>query len=226
MGELREIKAVTFDVGGTLIHPWPSVGHVYADVVAEAGFGPLEAESIARGFRSAWQARIAFDYSLASWLSVAIESFDGLLDREAVTALFPMLYGRFAHAKVWRLFPDALPTLAQCRAAGCKLGIISNWDERLCPVLEDLGLEPLFDVILISAEVGTTKPHANIFRQAANRLGVAPSSILHVGDSECEDVVGATESGLHSVLLDRSGGDDAPRPGVITHLGALPALLN
>ena len=29
------IKAVTFDVGGTLINPWPSVGDVYVEVAAE-----------------------------------------------------------------------------------------------------------------------------------------------------------------------------------------------
>jgi len=31
------IRAISFDVGGTLIRPWPSVGHVYAEVAAQQG---------------------------------------------------------------------------------------------------------------------------------------------------------------------------------------------
>ena len=34
---MENVKAVTFDVGGTLIEPWPSVGHAYAEVAQRHG---------------------------------------------------------------------------------------------------------------------------------------------------------------------------------------------
>ena len=39
-----------------------------------------------------------------------------------------------------------------------KLGVISNWDDRLRPLLQVLGLEERFDSIVISCEVGDSKP--------------------------------------------------------------------
>ena len=42
------IRAVTFDVGGTLIEPWPSVGHVYAEVAAQHGWAGLSIEALNR----------------------------------------------------------------------------------------------------------------------------------------------------------------------------------
>ena len=49
MTHLGHIQAVTFDVGGTLIRPWPSVGHVYAEVAARHAQARY---AIERGFAS------------------------------------------------------------------------------------------------------------------------------------------------------------------------------
>ena len=51
---LPAIQAVTFDVGGTLIEPWPSVGHVYANVAAHHGAPSLPVKVINRQFARAW----------------------------------------------------------------------------------------------------------------------------------------------------------------------------
>jgi phosphoglycolate phosphatase-like HAD superfamily hydrolase len=49
----KPIQAVTFDVGGTLIDPWPSVGHVYAAVAAEHGLTGVDPESLNVRFAAA-----------------------------------------------------------------------------------------------------------------------------------------------------------------------------
>src|SRR6266542_882226 len=56
MISLRSTQAVTFDVGGTLIEPWPSVGHVYADVAASHGLKDISADALNRQFAEAWRA--------------------------------------------------------------------------------------------------------------------------------------------------------------------------
>src|ERR1700722_18252190 len=49
------VHAITFDVGGTLIQPWPSVGHVYAEVAARHGIKPEAAETLNQRFAAAWK---------------------------------------------------------------------------------------------------------------------------------------------------------------------------
>ena len=65
---------------------------------------------------------------------------------------------------------------------GLKLGIVSNFDTRLRPILKGLGLDQLFDTIVISAEIGVEKPNPIIFEAACQELGVLPEEAVHVGD--------------------------------------------
>lgn len=50
---------------------------------------------------------------------------------------------------------------------------------------------------------GVEKPSPEIFRRTSTRLGVDPSSTLHVGDSPLEDYSGARNAGFAAVLIDR-----------------------
>ncbi|HXG47960.1 MAG TPA: HAD-IA family hydrolase [Methylomirabilota bacterium] len=198
------IGAVTFDVGGTLIAPWPSVGHVYADATAKAGF-PVDPDLLTRRFQAAWQQRLvwSFDYSHAAWRSLVAQTLAGLVPDAFLDEVFEDVYERFAQAETWRTFEDVQPALAALQARGVRLGLISNWDERLRPLLRLLGLDTHFEITLISCEAGCTKPAAALFQQAARAFGLPPSEVLHVGDSPDEDVAGAIRAGLPAVLLRR-----------------------
>ena len=66
--------------------------------------------------------------------------------------------------------------------AGLKLAIVSNFDTRLGPILQQHGLARLFDSVLISAEVGVEKPNPVIFERACQILNVLPEETVHVGD--------------------------------------------
>ena len=112
-------------------------------------------------------------------------------------------YGHFATAAPWRVFDDVLPCLQRLKRSGLKLGIISNWDERLRPLLRALELDRYFDAVIVSGEVGRHKPDAKIFETAALQLGTPAEAILHVGDNAAEDFEGARKAGLRAVLLRR-----------------------
>jgi putative hydrolase of the HAD superfamily len=190
-----EIKAVTFDVGGTLIEPWPSVGHVYAEVAESHGYHFAPDELNAR-FRTAWKAKQNFRHSRADWAGLVRATFG----TPECDKFFPELYERFASAKVWRVFDDVRPALLRLKNQGLKLGIISNWDERLRPLLDQLELTAFFDAISISSEAGHCKPSPEIFRKALQLLSLPGAEVLHVGDSETEDVEGAHQAGLQAVI--------------------------
>jgi len=122
------------------------------------------------------------------------------------------------------LYPEALDVL---RALGpLRAAIVSNADrEHVAAWNVALPVE----FVLISEVVGAYKPHPAMFERAIERLGVEPDEVLHVGDSDVDDVKGAKAAGLHVAWVNRDG--RARRPGVptpdfeIRDLSALPALL-
>ena len=197
------IRAVTFDIGGTLLEPWPSVGHVYAEVAAGQGVPGLAPAELNRQFAAAWKARPQFDYTREHWAQLVAETFAGVLPEPVDGRLFAALYQRFTEPDAWHVFDDVRPTLAALRQAGFRLAAISNWDERLRPLLDRLGLLEHFEGVLVSCEVGCRKPAPEIFRLAAARLGLSPAQILHVGDSAEADVRGARGAGFAAIQLSR-----------------------
>jgi putative hydrolase of the HAD superfamily len=203
MKRFADIQAVTFDVGSTLIEPWPSVGHVYAEVAAAHGHGNCSAEELERRFRAAFHARGGLVNTKQEWSVIVDEAFAGLLPKPPSESFFPELYERFAQAGAWRIFEDVAPTLAALRQRGLKLGVISNWDDRLRPLLKSLQIADQFDVIVVSCEVGASKPASAIFQAAVEQLGLPASTLLHVGDSFELDVLGARAAGLHAVQIER-----------------------
>lgn len=187
-------------MGGTLIEPWPSVGHVYAQVAAEHGFPELAPEILNVGFKRAWKSCKSFDYTRAGWELLVQQTFAGLIPS---ISFFPELYDRFARPDAWRVYDDVVSTLETLAAADVQLIVISNWDERLRELLRQLRLSSYFERLVISCEVGFPKPSPVIFEQASAKLGLPPGSILHVGDSAELDWQGARAAGFQSLHLRR-----------------------
>jgi putative hydrolase of the HAD superfamily len=115
----------------------------------------------------------------------------------------------------------AAEVLDRLRAAGLRLGVVSNSDGRVEEALVAAGLRDRFEVVLDSALVGVEKPDPAIFRAALDALGVAPAEALYVGDLYEVDVVGARAAGMEAVLLAPGAGAsaaDCPRFGSLAAL--------
>jgi putative hydrolase of the HAD superfamily len=168
--------------GGTLIEPWPSVGHVYAGIAARNGVTGVSPEALTARFKSAWRNRKSFAYTRSAWSELVDETFRDLCSKPPSTTFFPDLYEHFAQPQAWRIFDDVLPALRKLASANLRLAVISNWDERLRPLLDRLELGKYFQTIIVSCEIGAAKPSPLIFEAAAKNLQLPPASILHVGD--------------------------------------------
>lgn len=216
------IRAVTFDVGGTLIQPWPSVGHVYAEVAAKSGGPDIPPEVLNRNFAAAWKARQDFHHTEAAWARLVDKTFAGLTDDPPSRSFFPALYRRFAEPDAWRVCDDVLPTLDELASKGIPLAVVSNWDERLRSLLQQLHLESYFETIAVSCEVAFTKPSPVIFEHVAQKLGIPAENILHVGDSPAEDFEGARSAGFQARVIDRRDSGSPDRTiGSLRELSAL-----
>ena len=216
------VEAITFDVGGTLIECWPSVGHVYAEVAARHGYPQLSPEVLNRRFKEAWKNLRDFRHTSKDWATLVDATFGELVRPSPSATFFSELYTRFSDPDVWRVFEDVWPVLQALRSRGVALGIISNWDERLRPLLNRLKLDSYFDAIVVSCEAGAHKPSRAIFETACAALESRPDNTLHVGDSFEMDVAGARGAGLQAQWLRREQ-VGAPRDA-ITSLRALDKL--
>jgi len=84
-----------------------------------------------------------------------------------------------------------------------RMGIIS--DVGFAPgrvlkrVLEDNGLLDLFDSLVFSDEAGRAKPHIELFERTARSLATAPEAMVHVGDLERTDIIGAKQAGFRAI---------------------------
>jgi REG-2-like HAD superfamily hydrolase len=206
--------AVTFDAGNTLLYCDPSPSEIYATQLSRLG-RPVHAEEVGPVFRQAWtemQRRTSpgrdrynsVPGGERAWWGEFVKEILGQLDHDAPwEPLLDDLYAAFSDDGVWRVFPETAATLSELRTRGLALAIISNWDCRLPDILRSLDLIDLFEAVTVSAIEGVEKPSQEIFQRTSNRLGVDPSSILHVGDSPLEDYSGARNAGFAAALIDR-----------------------
>jgi putative hydrolase of the HAD superfamily len=105
----------------------------------------------------------------------------------------------------WKPFPFSQSVLAQLKNASIGVGLISNWDASAKIVLEETGLLPYLDHIVVSSEVQLEKPDVRIFLRAAELAGVDPKHCLYVGDNYYDDVVGSSKAGMKPFLINRFG---------------------
>ena len=155
------------------------------------------------------------------WRGVVADTFvTAGMPRSSLEQLLPdtfdLLWHRFCTRDGFRLLPHAaecLERLARWRASQpadsrTRVAVISNWDERLPLLLEDLGVAQYLDAVVVSGEVGHEKPDTQIFDLARQQLGVPADGArrcVHVGDSWSRDVRGATASGFEAVFVSPPG---------------------
>ncbi len=233
---MERADAVLFDVGNTLIYPWPSVPNVVREVLAEAGhmhdlaaideLMPLVDDFYEDRYRADDTFWTSEEATSEVWIGMYSLLCRKLGIHERAEDLAARVYEEFGDATRWRAYDDVAPALGRLRAAGLRTGVVSNWDRRLPGLLEGLGLAGLLDTILTSAEVGLHKPDPRIFELACQRLGTVPARSAHVGDHYYADYIGATALGMRAVMIDRHGaGCAAPSVHPIETLYELDRLL-
>ena len=92
-------------------------------------------------------------------------------------------------------------TLAELKRAGKKLGLISNADVMEAAAWDRSPIAGLFDTAVLSCEVGMAKPEPGIYRLCLARLGVEADQAVFVGDGGSDELRGAREVGLTTVMI-------------------------
>ncbi len=117
----------------------------------------------------------------------------------------------FEAEKIWKsrldtagYFPETVEVL-KALGKNHKLGLISNTDSSGAEYARKIGLTDYFDAIIMSSEVGLSKPDPLIYEKALFELGAKAGECLMIGDNPQADVYAAQKAGLDAVLIDRVG---------------------
>lgn len=121
----------------------------------------------------------------------------------------------------FKVYSDAVSTL-QTLSEGCKLGIISNAWPYLESLLHLLGLWPYFESVIISAQVGLSKPDPAIYELALRTLGISADRAIFVDDIP-QNVLAAERVGLKGLWLNRTSRSDSSAP--YRHLTQISSLV-
>lgn len=165
--------------------------HSYAEAVDETG-----RRLVAGGRRE-----LPPEWTFQNWLERL-----GRPDRRLACTLASALMDATVGAA--SLSAEALPLLATLRESGKSLGLISNLAdaEGGRRLLRHLKLDTCFDATIFSGDLGWRKPDVRIYFHAAQRLGLPPESLLHVGDEWEADIVGAQGAGFAALWVSESSG--------------------
>lgn len=195
------LAAVLFDWGDTLVQlEWDESlvqqGH-------RAGLGRDDPEFTARWRELLLNGGARYRPYEELLAELGVEDPDAFIDREH---------------EVWRarytVLASAQALLESLRGRGLKTGLVGNsWPDPgriLRADAESLGLAPLLDTTVFSADLGIRKPAPEPFLAACRELGVAPETVLFVGDDLVNDVQGAAAAGMTTVQAMWFRADDNP----------------
>ena len=212
------IKAIFFDLDGTLRHSVPAGGDVVNQYLQTLGI-PFNEEDRVRAMRwelTYWANSNDLLDDLKTherdnekfWVQYSHRRLRALgIPKEQSDQLAPKVsayMGEF-YAPQSIVPEDAQRVLPQLKQHGYILAVISNRDKSFQEELESHGLGGFFNFSLAGGEVDAYKPEPEIFLHALKRAGVRAEEAVYVGDNYFADVVGSRRAGLRPVLYDPNG---------------------
>jgi HAD superfamily hydrolase (TIGR01509 family) len=225
-----DIRAVLFDLGDTLIE----YGTLDPKVIFNDGAQRTHAYLVDRGhgppafrhyrkrlyrsmrWRFAWARVRRRDFNSVHVLRDLCSGMGLPDDETSITELAWVWYSPLA--RVARIEPDLIQTLATFRSAGLKLGIVSNTvigSAVLDRHLADVGLLDFFPVRIYSSEYGRRKPDRRIFDDALAAMDVDAGSALFIGDRRDTDIAGARRAGMRTALKTGLAATRGPDPDYV-----------
>ncbi len=97
--------------------------------------------------------------------------------------------------------PGAMDMLSSLKKRGIKIGLVSDCSSEVPAIWPDTAFYSLFDITVFSCTEGMKKPDPQIYKLAAEKLGVNPEDCLYIGDGSSNELTGAAAVGMHPVLI-------------------------
>lgn len=182
--------ALLFDLDGTLVDSMPDLRAALNVMLAEVRRRELTPDEV----------RYMIGDGTHALVERALAATGTVTDFEAAHQRFLQLY-EAAPAKLSRLYPGVETTLESLRVSGACLAICTNKPQSATlGVLEAFGIAGYFDAVLGGDAVPFRKPDPRHLQAAIQRLGVATSEAVMIGDNE-NDYTAARAAGIPIILM-------------------------
>ena len=215
--DVSQIRAVAFDCYGTLLDfEERSFGPALQEFLTQRGVAHVDGESVWKHWLDASREHSrahgrdpegsldgpepAFYRMAQTWPRFFEHAFSkAAIESIAPVEAFQHLFDLLAEADA---YPEVQDVLTGLRERDVTVVVASNADDvHLRPALERRGITS--DYVISSEEVRSYKPRRPFFDAITERLELAPSQIIYVGDSPYADVTGATHAGMLSYWVRR-----------------------
>ena len=218
MNSNHHIKAVFFDLDGTLRHSVPQGGQVFTDYVITLGLAvtPENRKRAMRWEHMYWANSPDLRDDLLAH-SGETENFWVEYSRRRLVALgaSPDVAIEFAPKASMHMGSEYKPesvtpddvhrALIQLKQDGYLMAVLSNRDKPFQEVLDTHNISEYFHFSFAGGEVDAYKPDPRFFEHALQRAGVTAREAVYVGDNYFADVIGASRAGLTPILIDPEG---------------------
>jgi FMN phosphatase YigB (HAD superfamily) len=200
------LKAVAFDVYGTLLRPAPPTGPDCSALGIQAFLEDCGISISYQAWDAAYKMAFFIDYprqGAGGWrefLDMAVEH----LGESVPDVVRDALADRFASRPEGDAYPDALDALRMAKERGLTTAAFTTIPRfRVSRLLEQA--DGLLDIYFDGHAAGDAKGSRGYYERLIQRLGVAPQDIIAVGDEPFADVDMPLRPGMQAILLDRTG---------------------
>ncbi|MFE3835800.1 phosphoglycolate phosphatase [Pseudogemmobacter sonorensis] len=210
------MKPVLFDLDGTLIDSVPDIAAALNRVLAAEAQAPFDLAEVT-SFVGKGIADLVARAMAARGLATT--------EHPRLTAAVLAAYQADGASRT-RIYPGVVPALEALRARGHRLGICTNKPEPAArQILDQLGLSPLFDVVLGGGRLAVLKPDPAPLLTAMAEIGGAS---IFVGDSEVDAETARRADApflLYTEGYRKSPVEALPHLAAFEHFDALPDLV-
>ena len=200
------IRAVIFDVSGTLIDP-KSSERAHKTILTKIFGDSKKAEAVFAKFMD-YVCEIVNKASLhgnyKNYYEICYEALLKILDNEKYKITlndYKKLYMEIV-PQVEELFPEVIPILEMLRKK-YKMGVVTDGDREYIERLFELkGLSKFFDVVVCSEDVNEYKPNPKAFKKALELLDVQAEEAIYIGDNPIKDKEGPERVGMKAIIVE------------------------
>lgn len=185
----RSVRAVLFDLDGTLLDSAPDLAGACNDMRAERGLSALPFAQLRRLVGSGARGMVGAGFDIAP----GDDGYEPLRDE------FLRRYEQ-RMTRDTALFPEVPTLLDGLRQLGLPWGIVTNKAARFAvPLVDWLGLERTVATLVCGDTTPHSKPHPAPLLEAARQVGVPAAGCIYIGDDH-RDIEAGRAAGMQTLV--------------------------
>jgi FMN phosphatase YigB (HAD superfamily) len=212
---MKKIKAILFDLDGTLFHHLPTSGEVFLEHIRNLGFHVSEADRIraehwvhyyfAHSPEIQADSKMFKDDNKGFWDNFTRRRMIGFgIAPNQAADLTPQVSAYMGEAYRPKVYvpEDAHILLGLLKESGYVLGMVSNREAPYQDEMRKQNLDCYFQFFVAGGEINSFKPDLLIFQRGLELAGTSAQETMYIGDNYFADIIGSRRAGLTPVLYD------------------------